>query len=147
MNCMVTTLYWVLTVYRCHLMLKTKQNAERCSTIRFCKWGNSFKEGHAYCGNVQRRGSQKVLSMPLEQPETQNLYRLWPVGRLWVSGAPSDVASTRPPQPSLLLARASVFQFTWEPPGFALKCLSVENQGFICQVGLGWLEMTCHLSV
>lgn len=127
--------------------VKKKQNTQLRSIIPCCKRGNSFKEGHTYCGNVQRRASQKVLNMPLEQPETQNLYRFWPVGRLWVSGTPSDVASTRPPQPSLLLARASVFQFTWEPPGFALKCLSVEHQGFICQVGLGWLEMTCHLRV
>lgn len=41
-----------------------------------------------------------------------------------------------PPPPSLLLAGASVFTFTQEPPGFPLKCQSVANQGFICQVGL-----------
>ena len=62
--------------------------------------------------------------------ETQDLYRFWPVGRLPGSGDSSAAVSTTPPQPSFLLARASVFQFTWEPPDFALKCPSVENQGF-----------------
>lgn len=129
-----------------HLMFK-KKTPELGSIIPFYKGGNSLKEGHTYCGNVQRTGSQKALSMPLQQPETQDLYRSWPAGRLPGSGDSSAAVSTRPPQPSFLLARASVFQFTWEPPDFALKCPSVENQGFICQVGLGWLEMTCHLSV
>lgn len=53
-------------------------------------------------------------------------------------GSPA-AASTRPPQPSLLLARVSVFQFIWEALGFAMNRPPVEDRGFLCQVKLGWL--------
>lgn len=101
------------------------------------KCGNGCGVGHSV--EMFKRVSG-ALSVPLQLSEARDTSRFClPV--YWIAacmGLP-DYLNHHPaaqPPPNLLLAGASVFPFTQEPPGFPLKCQSVANQGFICQVGL-----------